>query len=185
RRLEAGRAEGRPVPARGARRALPRGHEQRPEAGPRRPQEARARGRPGPRGRRARPGVRGRAPALRARAPRRLERARRRSSRDKRRLVRRPQEVRDSMAEAAKEADTSKKMDERMNPAEVEPRWYAEWERRGVFHAEPTDPRPPFSMVIPPPNVTGVLHMGHALNNTFQDLIVRWRRMQGRNACWI
>src|SRR5271163_4687008 len=77
------------------------------------------------------------------------------------------------------------KMDERFNPEEVEHRWDAEWERRGVFHAEPTDPRQPFCIVIPPPNVTGVLHMGHALNNTFQDVITRWRRMQGRNACWI
>jgi valyl-tRNA synthetase len=75
-------------------------------------------------------------------------------------------------------------MDERMNPAEVEPRWYAEWEKRGVFHASEGDPRPPFSIVIPPPNVTGILHMGHALTFTFQDVIVRWRRMQGRNACW-
>src|SRR5205807_1939438 len=82
-------------------------------------------------------------------------------------------------------AKGSAKMDERMNPAEVEPRWYAEWENQGVFHASDTIPRPPFSIVIPPPNVTGILHMGHALNNTFQDVIVRWRRMQGRNACWI
>ena len=83
------------------------------------------------------------------------------------------------------QAAEAKKMDERFNPEEVERRWYAEWERRGVFHAEPTDPRTPFCIVIPPPNVTGVLHMGHALNNTFQDVITRWRRMQGRNACWI
>ncbi|MEZ0229518.1 MAG: valine--tRNA ligase, partial [Planctomycetota bacterium] len=76
-------------------------------------------------------------------------------------------------------------MDDRFDPQTVEKHWYAEWEKRGVFHAEPTDPRPPFCIVIPPPNVTGVLHMGHALNNTFQDAITRWRRMQGRNACWI
>src|SRR5579883_1325646 len=81
-------------------------------------------------------------------------------------------------------ADASS-MNERFDPKEVERKWFAEWEKKGVFHAEPGDPRPPFSIVIPPPNVTGVLHMGHALNNTFQDVITRWRRMQGRNACWI
>src|SRR5579859_7560066 len=71
------------------------------------------------------------------------------------------------------------------NPAETEDKWYKYWMDHGFFHAEPSFDKEPFSIVIPPPNVTGVLHMGHALNNTFQDVITRWRRMQGRNACWI
>jgi valyl-tRNA synthetase len=59
------------------------------------------------------------------------------------------------------------------------------WLREKLFHAEPTDPGEPFSIVIPPPNVTGALHLGHALNNTLQDVIVRWRRMCGDNAVWL
>ena len=70
------------------------------------------------------------------------------------------------------------------NPAETEDRWYAHWMERGYFHSEPDD-REPFTIVIPPPNVTGVLHMGHMLNNTIQDILVRRARMQGFNACWL
>lgn len=69
-------------------------------------------------------------------------------------------------------------------PAEVEERWSAYWLENGLFHVEPNDRRP-FTIMIPPPNITGVLHMGHGLNNTFQDVLVRWRRMQGRNALWL
>jgi valyl-tRNA synthetase len=64
-------------------------------------------------------------------------------------------------------------------------RWYPFWESRGYFHAEADDPRPMFSIVIPPPNVTGALHLGHALNNTLQDILVRMKRMQGFNTLWM
>jgi valyl-tRNA synthetase len=64
-------------------------------------------------------------------------------------------------------------------------RWYPFWEERGYFHAEADDPRPPFTIVIPPPNVTGALHLGHALNNTLQDILIRMKRMQGFNTLWM
>jgi len=70
-------------------------------------------------------------------------------------------------------------------PADVEPGLYADWEAAGLFHAEPDDPGEPFSVVIPPPNVTGSLHVGHALDNAIQDVIVRRARMRGRNAVWV
>ena len=70
------------------------------------------------------------------------------------------------------------------NPIEVEDKWYAYWLENGYFHSEP-DEREPYSIVIPPPNVTGILHMGHMLNNTIQDILVRRARMQGKNACWV
>ncbi len=71
------------------------------------------------------------------------------------------------------------------NPAEVEARLYAQWESAGYFHADPARGGTPHTIVIPPPNVTGVLHIGHALNNTLQDILTRFRRMQGRNALWM
>ena len=70
------------------------------------------------------------------------------------------------------------------NPSEVESKWYAWWMEHGLFHSEPNE-REPYTVVIPPPNVTGVLHMGHMLNNTIQDVLVRRARMQGKNACWV
>ncbi|MHB9054754.1 MAG: valine--tRNA ligase [Paludibacteraceae bacterium] len=70
------------------------------------------------------------------------------------------------------------------NPAEVEDKWYQYWLDNKFFHSEP-DEREPYTIVIPPPNVTGVLHMGHMLNNTIQDVLVRRARMQGKNACWV
>ena len=74
----------------------------------------------------------------------------------------------------------------RYDPGEVEARVFAEWVEGGYFHpaAEGTAAEN-FSVAIPPPNVTGALHMGHALNNTLQDVIIRWRRMQGFNALWL
>jgi len=72
----------------------------------------------------------------------------------------------------------------RYDPAAVEQRWYRFWEERGYFNADPDPSRKPYTIVIPPPNVTGVLHLGHVLNNTFQDILTRWRRMQGYNALW-
>lgn len=70
------------------------------------------------------------------------------------------------------------------NPADVEARWYNHWLEKNYFHSTP-DEREPYTIVIPPPNVTGVLHMGHMLNNTIQDVLVRRARMQGKNACWV
>lgn len=70
------------------------------------------------------------------------------------------------------------------NPQETEEKWYSYWLEKRFFHSEP-DEREPYTIVIPPPNVTGVLHMGHMLNNTIQDVLVRKARMQGKNACWV
>ncbi|MDD2899231.1 MAG: valine--tRNA ligase [Desulfuromonadaceae bacterium] len=70
-------------------------------------------------------------------------------------------------------------------PHDVEKRWYSEWEAKGYFHAAATSDKKPYSIVIPPPNVTGALHMGHALNNTLQDILCRWKRMQGYNVLWM
>ncbi len=67
----------------------------------------------------------------------------------------------------------------------AEARWYKEWEAKGYFHAEPDPDREPFTIVIPPPNVTGALHLGHALNNTLQDILIRMRRMQGYCTLWM
>ena len=69
-------------------------------------------------------------------------------------------------------------------PSEVEEKWYEYWMKNRLFHSEP-DEREPYTIVIPPPNVTGVLHMGHMLNNTIQDILVRRARMLGKNACWV
>ena len=71
------------------------------------------------------------------------------------------------------------------NPAEVENKWYSYWMEHGFFHSEPDPSKEPYCIVIPPPNVTGVLHMGHMLNNTIQDILVRKARMQGKEACWV
>lgn len=70
------------------------------------------------------------------------------------------------------------------NPAKTEEKWYSHWMEKRYFHSEPDD-REPYTIVIPPPNVTGVLHMGHMLNNTIQDVLIRRARMQGKNACWV
>lgn len=75
-------------------------------------------------------------------------------------------------------------MDKQYDAKASEAKWYKFWEESGAFHDEP-DGREPYSVVIPPPNVTGILHMGHALNQTIQDILVRWRRMQGRNTLWL
>jgi valyl-tRNA synthetase len=79
----------------------------------------------------------------------------------------------------------NKQMDKHYDPQAVEAKWYPIWEASGCFHAEATQAGDPYVIVIPPPNVTGILHMGHALNCTIQDILVRWRRMQGRNVVWI
>jgi len=71
------------------------------------------------------------------------------------------------------------------DPAAVETKWHAHWMERGCFHADPSSKKPPFSIVIPPPNVTGILHMGHVLNNTIQDILARKARMEGREVLWL
>lgn len=71
------------------------------------------------------------------------------------------------------------------DPAAVEAKWYRYWEENKLFHVEPEPDKEPFSIVIPPPNVTGQLHMGHALDNTLQDILIRYKRMQGYNTLWM
>ncbi len=76
------------------------------------------------------------------------------------------------------------KLADKYAPQEIEQKWYDYWMKHNMFHSEP-DNREPYTIVIPPPNVTGMLHMGHMLNNTLQDVLVRRARMQGKNACWV
>src|SRR3954451_24077782 len=71
------------------------------------------------------------------------------------------------------------------DPAAVEPKWYQRWLERGDFTADASSPKPPFSIVIPPPNVTGVLTLGHVLNNTIQDILARRARMLGHEVLWL
>ena len=78
-----------------------------------------------------------------------------------------------------------KQFDKSYEPHEVEKRWYEYWENEQLFAADEQSPRKSYSIVIPPPNVTGVLHMGHALNNTMQDILCRYRRLQGDNVLWM
>ena len=70
------------------------------------------------------------------------------------------------------------------DPTLIEDKWYHYWMEQGYFHSE-VDEREPYTIVIPPPNVTGVLHMGHMLNNTLQDVLIRKARLSGYNACWV
>lgn len=76
-------------------------------------------------------------------------------------------------------------LEPRYEPKMAEDRWYAYWLEKNYFHGSADNSRKPYSIVIPPPNVTGSLHMGHALNNTLQDILIRWKRMQGFNVCWM
>ena len=71
------------------------------------------------------------------------------------------------------------------NPAVVEDKWYRYWLKHGIFHSEPDEKKKPYTIAIPPPNITGMLTMGHILNNTLQDIFIRTKRMQGYNACWV
>jgi len=79
----------------------------------------------------------------------------------------------------------TKEMSKHFDPASCEEHWYTYWTRNGYFHADECSGRVPYSIVIPPPNVTGSLHMGHALNNTLQDVLVRYRRMVGHEVLWM
>ncbi|MBI9071235.1 MAG: valine--tRNA ligase [Melioribacteraceae bacterium] len=81
-----------------------------------------------------------------------------------------------------------KKLDEMpkaYNPNAVEDKWSKYWEENKIYHSEPDETKESYSIVIPPPNITGILHMGHILNNTLQDIYIRYKRMQGYNACWV
>jgi valyl-tRNA synthetase len=71
------------------------------------------------------------------------------------------------------------------DPKAAQQKWLKVWDEKGYFHSEPDEKKKPYTIVIPPPNVTGALHMGHALNNTLQDVLIRWKRMQGFNALWM
>jgi valyl-tRNA synthetase len=79
----------------------------------------------------------------------------------------------------------SRELAKTYDPQEVEDRTYAFWLSGGYFHAEPDPQKKPYTIVIPPPNITGQLHMGHALDETLQDILIRWRRMQGYSALWL
>ncbi len=90
------------------------------------------------------------------------------------------------MTDPAAPASAAPAFDQPYDPALVEPRWYLFWEQHGVFATSdsPGDARPAYVLPMPPPNVTGSLHMGHALMTTLEDALVRWHRMRGYNALW-
>lgn len=77
-----------------------------------------------------------------------------------------------------------KELEKTYNPAEIEDRLYDKWLKGKYFHAEVNRSKKPFTIVMPPPNITGQLHMGHALDNTMQDILIRYKRMQGYEALW-
>ena len=76
-------------------------------------------------------------------------------------------------------------MDKHYDPQAIEAKWYPRWEKSGAFRPDPEHKGEPYCIVIPPPNVTGILHMGHALNDTIQDVLVRWNRMRGKDVLWV
>src|SRR5262245_4380686 len=80
---------------------------------------------------------------------------------------------------------TSSALPKQYDPSEVEPRWLSFWLENGFFHADEASPTVPYAITLPPPNVTGSLHIGHALGFTLQDILIRWKRMQGFNAMWM
>ena len=79
----------------------------------------------------------------------------------------------------------SKELEKNYNPSEIEERLYQKWLDKKYFHAEVNRDKKPFTIVMPPPNITGKLHMGHALDNTMQDILIRFKRMQGYEALWV
>ena len=91
------------------------------------------------------------------------------------------------MSEAEQKMSEEQMMAKAYDPAEVEKKWYAAWESRGYFHAgdAPVEGKTPYTIVIPPPNVTGQLTMGHVLNNTLQDILIRFEKLRGRDCCWL
>lgn len=84
-----------------------------------------------------------------------------------------------------KEINNEQGIEKNYNPSEIEDRLYHKWLEKKYFHAEVNRDKKPFTIVMPPPNITGKLHMGHALDNTMQDIIIRFKRMQGYEALWI
>jgi len=80
---------------------------------------------------------------------------------------------------------TTADLPKQYDPKQAQDKWYQFWLSKGYFHADPSSDKPPYCIVIPPPNVTGALHLGHALNNTLQDILTRWRRMQGYDCLWM
>ncbi len=80
---------------------------------------------------------------------------------------------------------SAKSLPKSYDSRDAERRWYSEWEKRGYFHATADSGKKPYTIVIPPPNVTGILTLGHVLNNTLQDILIRWQKMQGRETCWV
>ena len=76
-------------------------------------------------------------------------------------------------------------LETKYDPKKVEDKLYNEWVEKGYFHAKPNPDKKPFTIVIPPPNVTGKLHMGHALDETLQDILIRYHRMKGEEALWL
>ncbi|RJX27041.1 MAG: valine--tRNA ligase, partial [Desulfurivibrio sp.] len=89
------------------------------------------------------------------------------------------------MTNTADQTETAELLAKAYEFADVERRWYEQWQQQKKFRAGMDPSRPSFSIVIPPPNVTGVLHVGHALNNTMQDVLVRYKRMMGYNTLWV
>ena len=89
------------------------------------------------------------------------------------------------MSEQTSPQSPASSLSDRYNPGEVEGRVYKWWEDGGYFKAENRSTKPPFSIILPPPNVTGFLHMGHALDHTIQDMLIRYKRMSGFNAMWL
>src|SRR5262249_21382817 len=81
--------------------------------------------------------------------------------------------------------DVATELPKQYDARDAQGHWLKFWDERRYFHSRPDPARQPYTIVIPPPNVTGALHMGHALNNTLQDILIRWRRMQGYNAEWM
>ena len=79
----------------------------------------------------------------------------------------------------------AKELEKNYNPAQIEQKWYDNWVENKYFHAEVNRSKKPFTIVMPPPNITGQLHMGHALDNTMQDIIIRYKRMAGYEALWL
>ena len=90
------------------------------------------------------------------------------------------------MSDGPEKTDDKSELSKAYEPADVEPKWYQFWLEQGVFRAslDPADTREPYTIALPPPNVTGSLHMGHALGDTLEDVLIRHKRMQGRNTLW-
>ena len=86
--------------------------------------------------------------------------------------------------EEQKEQMGTKQLEKTYNPSGMEDRIYHRWLEKGYFHAQVNPDKKPFTIIMPPPNITGQLHMGHALDNTMQDILIRWKRMEGYEALW-